>query len=214
MTGPTPEPRSDSDSDSDSEPGRHQVFLVRHGETEWTIARRHTGRTDIPLTDTGREEAKLLGDRLAGHDLALVLTSPLSRARETCELADLGTPATVADDLREWDYGDYEGRTTADIREERPGWRLFTDGVPHGETPEEVARRADRVVAQARAAGGDVALFAHSHLLRVLAARWVEQPPVFGARLRLSTTSISILAWEREVPVILSWNDTSHLRAP
>lgn len=192
---------------------RHQVVLVRHGETEWTISRRHTGRTDIPLTDAGRQQAKLLGARLADRDFAEVLTSPLSRASETCRLADLRTPATVVDDLQEWDYGDYDGRTTADIRSERPGWLLFTDGVPNGETPDDVGRRTDRVIERIRAADGDVAVFAHSHLLRVLTARWVEQPPVFGEHIRLSTASISVLGWEREVPVILGWNDVSHLDA-
>jgi broad specificity phosphatase PhoE len=188
-----------------------KVVLVRHGETEWTVSRRHTGRTDIPLTETGRQEAKLIGARLADQQFEVVLTSPLSRARETCELAELGTPAAVTDDLLEWDYGDYEGRRTADIRTERPDWLLFRDGVPHGESPDDVARRVDRVIAQARQVDGDVALFAHGHLLRVLGARWIDQPPADGAHLLLSTGAICVLGWEREVPVLIHWNSTAHL---
>jgi broad specificity phosphatase PhoE len=188
-----------------------RVVLVRHGETEWTLSRRHTGRTDIPLTETGRQEAKLIGARLADQRPTAVFTSPLSRASETCELAGLGTPATVSDDLREWDYGDYEGRRTADIRAERPGWLLFTDGVPNGESPDDVARRVDRVLAQVRAIDGDVVLFAHGHLLRVLGARWIGAPPAYGAHLLLSTAAICLLGWEREVPVFVHWNSTAHL---
>jgi broad specificity phosphatase PhoE len=190
-----------------------KVVLVRHGETEWTVSRRHTGRTDIPLTENGRQEAKLIAARLADQRFASVLTSPLSRARETCELAELGTPATVTDDLLEWDYGDYEGRRTADIRTERPDWLLFRDGVPHGESPDDVARRVDRVIARAREVDGDVALFAHGHLLRVLGARWIDQPPADGAHLLLSTGAICLLGWERETPVLIHWNSTAHLES-
>jgi broad specificity phosphatase PhoE len=195
-----------------SEP-RQRIVLVRHGETEWTISRRHTGRTDVPLTDAGRQEAKLIGARLADVHFTAVLTSPLSRAAETCALAglDSDTPVVETDDLLEWDYGDYEGRRTADIRAERPGWLLFTDGVPNGESPDDVARRVDRVIARVRDIDGNVALFAHGHLLRVLGSRWIEQPPEHGAHLMLSTAAISLLGWEREVPVLVHWNSTAHL---
>jgi broad specificity phosphatase PhoE len=195
-----------------SEP-RQRIVLVRHGETEWTISRRHTGRTDVPLTDAGRQEAKLIGARLADVHFTAVLTSPLSRAAETCALAglDSDTPVVETDDLLEWDYGDYEGRRTADIRAERPGWLLFTDGVPNGESPDDVARRVDRVIARVRDIDGNVALFAHGHLLRVLGSRWIEQPPEHGAQLMLSTAAISLLGWEREVPVLVHWNSTAHL---
>ncbi|HJV08794.1 MAG TPA: histidine phosphatase family protein, partial [Acidimicrobiales bacterium] len=156
------------------------IVLVRHGETEWSVSGQHTGRTDIPLTDAGRRQAEGLGRRLAAWNFARVLSSPLSRALETCRLAGLGDRAELTDDLQEWDYGDYEGRRTADIRQERPGWGLWTDGVPAGETVDDVGRRADRVLDEARAAGGDVALFAHGHVLRVLGARWVDLPPACG----------------------------------
>jgi probable phosphoglycerate mutase len=182
-----------------------RLFAVRHGETEWSLSGRHTGRTDIPLADVGRERAKHVGDVLAGRTFALVLTSPFSRARDTAALA--GFPdAVVDDDLREWDYGDYEGLKTLDIREERPGWFLWDDGVPHGESIDEVAARADRVIARAQAAGGDVLVFAHGHILRVLAARWLEQPPGFGRHLILSPATLSILAHEREAPALETWN--------
>ncbi len=186
---------------------RHQVVLVRHGQTAWSVSGQHTGATDIPLTDEGRGHAEALGTRLAGWTFARVFSSPLARAVETCQLAGLGDRADIVDDLREWDYGEYEGRRTADIRLERPGWGLWHDGVPAGETVEEVGRRADRVIEAARQAGGAVALFAHGHVLRVLGARWVDLPPVEGARLALSTASISVLGWERETAVIERWND-------
>ena len=187
---------------------RH-VFLVRHGETEWSRAKKHTGRTDIELTDIGRREARLLAARLAGESFAAVLTSPLSRARETCLLAGLGDVAQVVDDLREWDYGDYEGLRTADIRKDRPGWWLWRDGVPGGETVDEVGRRADRVIDAARAAEGDVALFAHGHVLRVLASRWIGLPPDHGRLFALATASVSVLGWEREAAVVERWNETA-----
>jgi len=188
-----------------------RVTLIRHGETEWSASGRHTGRTDIPLTDRGREDAKRLGARLAPQEFALVLTSPLSRAVETCRLAGLDGQIETTDDLLEWDYGDYEGRRTAEIRAERPGWLLWTDGVPNGERPEEVARRVDRVIARVRAVDGDVALVAHGHVLRMLAGRWLEQGPAFGARLPLATAAVSVLGWEHELAGILVWNDQSHL---
>ena len=190
------------------EPGaRHQVVLVRHGQTEWSVSLRHTGRTDIPLTDEGRRQAEALAQVLSRWQFAHVLTSPLTRARETCRLAGLGDGAEVTDDLREWDYGDYEGRTTTDIQAERPGWDLWVDGVVGGETVEEVGRRADRVIDKARNAGGDVALFAHGHLLRILGARWVDLPAAAGRRLALSTASVSVLGWERATAVLEQWNE-------
>jgi broad specificity phosphatase PhoE len=189
-----------------------RVVLIRHGATEWSVSGQHTGRTDIPLTDAGRAAAKRLGARLAGERFALVLSSPLARAAETCRIAVPGADrAELTDDLMEWDYGAYEGRRTADIRQERPGWLLWTDGVPDGETIDEVAARVDRVIARARDVGGDVALCAHGHVLRVLAARWLAEPPTFGGRLKLDTAALSILAWDRELPALVLWNDTSHL---
>jgi probable phosphoglycerate mutase len=182
--------------------------LVRHGETEWSTSGRHTGSTDIPLTDDGRAAAQHLATTLTGHTFASVLTSPLSRARDTCTLAGFGGSAVISDDLREWDYGDYEGITTDEIRKTRPEWTVFTDGCPGGESPDQVAARADRVVAQARRNEGDTIVFSHGHLLRVLAARWVGLPPQAGAHLALATASVSTLGWERETPVIESWDLT------
>lgn len=189
------------------------VTLIRHGETEWTIARRHTGRTDVPLTENGRQQAKQLGLRLAAQQFDLVLTSPLSRAAETCRLAGLGDAAVERDELMEWDYGDYEGLRSAEIRESRRGWLLFTDGVPGGETAAEVAGRVDRVIADIRSVSGQVAVFAHGHLLRVLASRWIEHDVSFGARLTLGTAAMCQLGWEHGVPTITLWNDRSHLQA-
>ena len=182
---------------------------MRHGQTEWSLSGQHTGTTDIPLTEQGRRHAEALGARLAGWRFDRVLSSPLARALDTCRLAGMGDRAEVTDDLREWDYGEYEGRRTVDIREERPGWGLWVDGVPGGETVDEVGRRADRVIETARHAGGDVALFAHGHILRVLAARWVGLPPDHGRLLALSTASISVLGWERETAVVERWNETA-----
>ncbi|HXQ75143.1 MAG TPA: histidine phosphatase family protein [Acidimicrobiales bacterium] len=188
-------------------PGSGRLVVVRHGATAWSTALRHTGRTDLRLEPEGRDQARVVGRRLADHRFALVLVSPLARARETCELAGFAG-AEVCDDLREWDYGAYEGRTTADIRSERPGWSLWFDGVPGGETLAEVATRADRVVAVARAAGGDVLVFAHAHILRVVAARWLSLPAGDGSRWVVGPASVSVLGWERETPVIERWNDT------
>jgi len=187
------------------------IVLVRHGETEWSAGGRHTSVTDLALTESGRRAAGRLGARLAGRDFALVLTSPRARARETCMLAGL-QGALVVDDLAEWDYGDYEGLTTAQIRERRPDWLLWRDGAPNGEQAADVGARADRVLARALAAGGDVALFAHGHVLRVIGARWTEREPAFGAHLALDTASLSELGFERETRVLRGWNDTSHLR--
>jgi broad specificity phosphatase PhoE len=189
----------------------NQVILVRHGQTEWSANGRHTGRTDIPLTAAGREQADLAGQRLRGHDVALVLSSPLARAFETCRLAGYGDVALSDEDLLEWDYGAYEGLTSSEIHARRPGWSLWTDGCPDGERGADVAARVDRVIARCRAADGDVALFAHGHVLRVLGARWSAQDPTLGATLFLSTASVSVLGWEHAAPVISRWNDTAHL---
>jgi probable phosphoglycerate mutase len=188
-----------------------EVVLVRHGETEWSRSGRHTGRTDVPLTDLGRHQAELLGRRLRGRSFALVLTSPLGRARETCRLTGLGEGGLLRDELREWDYGEYEGITTPEIRSRRPDWFLWRDGCPGGETAAEVGARADRVVAELRAAGGDCAVFGHGHMLRVLAARWLGLPPGEGRLLGLSTATLSVLGYERETPVLWLWNEASHL---
>jgi probable phosphoglycerate mutase len=184
------------------------LWLVRHGETEWARIGRHTGRTDVPLTDAGREQARDLGRRLAGHRFALVLTSPLSRARDTAVLAGFGTVARPDPDLMEWDYGSLEGRETADIRADYPGWSIWHGPWPGGETIAEVAARADRVVARVRAghAGGDSLVFAHGHLLRVLAARWLGLAPESGGLFALDTGTISVLGWERAAPVVQTWN--------
>jgi probable phosphoglycerate mutase len=187
------------------------LWLLRHGETAWTILGRHTGRTDLELTPLGRQQAMVLGRRLGARPFALVLTSPLLRAHETCRLAGHGEVALLEPDLQEWDYGAYEGRTTVEIRAERPGWTIWDGGVPGGETIDEVAARADRVIARAAAAGGDVALFAHGHLLRVLGARWIGLPGAAGGGLALDTTSVSVLGLERERRVIRHWNEVGHL---
>jgi broad specificity phosphatase PhoE len=195
-----------------------RVVLIRHGATEWSVSGQHTGHTDVPLTPAGRDAALRLRPRLADEKFTLVLSSPLSRAADTCRIALPSAAASSAmeldDDLMEWDYGAYEGRRTADIRKDRPGWLLWTDGVVDGETIDQVAARVDRVIARARAVDGDVALCAHGHVLRVLAARWLDQPPAFGGHLKLDTAALSILSWDRELPAISSWNDTSHLPAP
>ena len=190
---------------------RPQLWLIRHGETEWTVTGQHTGRTDIPLTALGRRQAAALGRRLAGRTFALVLVSPLTRARETCRIAGYGEVAKPTDDLREWDYGDYEGRTTAEIRTEVSGWTIWTGNLPGGETLEQVARRASNVIEEATAAGGDAALFAHGHVLRVLAACWLGLPPDAGRLLVLGTASLSVLGHERETRTIITWNQDWHL---
>ncbi len=183
------------------------VYVVRHGATEWSLSGRHTGRTDLALVAAGREQAAAVGALVAGRSFALVLTSPLARARETCALAGFGGGAEVTHDLAEWDYGQYEGMTYEEIRSLRPGWTLGVDGVGGGETAAEVGRRADRVVERARAAPGDTLCFSHGHLLRVLAARWLGLPPAAGRLLVLDAGSLSVLGWEREVPVVESWNE-------
>lgn len=187
------------------------LWLLRHGETQWTLTGRHTGRTDVRLTPRGERQALALGRRLAGRSFSLVLTSPRARARETCRLAGYGAAAVVAPDMQEWDYGAYEGKTTAEIRKAAPSWTVWTDGVPDGETPDAVGQRADLMIAQAMKAGGHVALFAHGHFLRVLAARWLGLPPRGGGSLALDTASVSLLGFERERRVIRHWNEVCHL---
>jgi broad specificity phosphatase PhoE len=182
-----------------------EIWLVRHGATEWTETGQHTSRTDVPLTDEGREQARALGRVLDGHEFALVLSSPLSRALETCRLAGFGDAVETDDDLREWDYGEYEGRTTADIREERPGWNVWA-GSPGGESLDEVGARARRVLERATGADGDAALFSHGHFLRILGACWLGLAPEGGRFFLLSTAAASLLGYERESRVLREWN--------
>ena len=185
---------------------KHEVVLVRHGETAWSVSGQHTGRTDIPLTDNGRRMAAVVGHALAERAFALVLTSPLQRARETCRIAGYGDRAQVREDLMEWDYGAYEGLTTPRIHEMRPDWSLWRDGCPGGETAAQVGQRVDRIIREARAADGDAAIFAHGHVLRVLAARWLDLPPEGGRLLLLGTATLNVLGYERDQPVICRWN--------
>jgi broad specificity phosphatase PhoE len=187
-----------------------ELWLIRHGETAWSLSGAHTGRTDLPLTPQGEEKARALAPKLAGHKFALVLTSPLQRARRTCELAGLGDREQIEPNLMEWDYGAYEGLSTKDIHRDRPGWSLFRDGVPGGETIEQVAVRAAAVIERAMEAnmdaGGDVALFAHGHILRILATQWLKVEPKDARLFALSTASISTLGHEHETRVITRWN--------
>lgn len=191
-----------------------EVYLARHGETAWTIDGRHTGKTDVPLTERGERNALSLRDRLQGLTFSQVLTSPRSRAVRTCELAGFGAGARVDPDLAEWDYGDYEGLRTVDVRQEHPDWYLFRDGCPGGESMTEVGARADRVIARLRELGGRTLLFGHAHIFRVLAARWIELPPENARHLLLSTASLSVLSFEHgrlDEPAIRLWNDTQHV---
>jgi probable phosphoglycerate mutase len=183
-----------------------QVYLIRHGETEWSVSGQHTGMTDIPLTENGRSVAKLLKPVLTKETFALVLTSPLQRARETCALAGLGGCAEIDPDLMEWNYGDYEGLTPQQIYAQRPGWLVFTDGCPGGESPEQVGARVDRVIAKVHAVEGHVALFAHGHVLRVLAARWLGLRVADGGRFLLDTATLNILSHYRDIPAVQRWN--------
>ena len=187
---------------------RQQVVLVRHGDTEWAVEGRHTGRTDVPLTEQGRQEAASLAPFLKRWQFAKVLVSPRQRALETCRLAGFGEVAEIRDDLAEWDYGEYEGRTTPEIVAERPGWTLWDDGVPGGETVEDVGRRADRVIAEVRSTPGDVAIFAHGHVLRILGARWIGLAPKGGGRFALDPAGISVLGYEHTWAVLAHWNET------
>jgi probable phosphoglycerate mutase len=191
------------------------VCLARHGETAWSLSGQHTGLTDLPLTERGERNARRLGERLKGLSFAGVLTSPLQRARRTCELAGFGGVAAVDPDLVEWNYGDYEGKNSAEIHAVRPGWQLFRDGCPGGESPAEVATRADRVVARVRAIGGNVLIFSSGHFLRTLGVRWLGVAPEGGRYLFLSTASLSALGYEHgpSDPVIRLWDDTRHVGA-
>ncbi len=189
------------------------AYLARHGETAWTVSGQHTGLSDIPLTERGERNARRLGERLKGLAFARVFTSPLQRARRTCELAGFGARAEIDPDLVEWNYGRYEGLRTADIRKERPGWELFRDGCPGGESLAEVGARADRVIARVRAIEGNVLLFSSAHILRVLGARWIGLDPSGGRLLLLTTATLSVVGYEhnRSEPVIRLWNDAKHV---
>jgi broad specificity phosphatase PhoE len=192
------------------------VYLARHGETAWTLSGQHTGLTDLPLTDRGERNASRLGERLKGLTFAKVFTSPLQRAKRTCELAGFGSLVEMDRDLLEWDYGEYEGRRTAEILADRPGWQLFRDGCPGGESPDQVGARADRVLKRVRAVKGDVLLFSSGHFLRVFAARWLGLEAAAGRYFLLSTGSLGMLAYEHHSlsePVILLWNDTGHVES-
>ena len=183
-----------------------EVFLIRHGETEWSLNGRHTGRSDIPLTENGRQVARLWQPYAAVRKFALVLSSPLQRARQTCELAGLDAQAQIDDDLREWNYGDYEGLTPQQIRNAQPEWLLFRDGCPGGESPEQVGARVDRVIARIRGVQGDVAVFAHGHLQRVFAARWLGLPAPAGSHFLLETATLCVLSSYHGVPALKRWN--------
>jgi broad specificity phosphatase PhoE len=192
------------------------IYLARHGETAWSLSGQHTGSTDLPLTKRGERNAIRLGERLKGLTFAKVLTSPLQRATRTCELAGFGGRAEIDRDLLEWNYGEYEGRSTAEILADRPDWQLFRDGCPAGESPDQIGARADRVVRRARATKGDVLLFSSGHFLRVLAARWLGLEAGAGRNFLLTTGSLSMLAYEHysySEPVIRLWNDTSHVES-
>ena len=189
------------------------VYLARHGETAWSLSGQHTGRTDLPLTERGERNACALGERLRGLTVARVFTSPLQRAMRTCELAGFGAAAEIDPDLVEWDYGQYEGRRSAEIHVERPDWQLFRDGCPGGESPGQIGARADRVVGRVRAVKGDVLVFSSGHFLRVLAARWLGLDAAGGRYLLLSTASLSTLGYEHKLaePAIHLWNDNRHV---
>jgi len=189
-----------------TEQQKPELWLIRHGETAWSLSGQHTSRTDIPLTGHGKVRAKEIHDYLAGRPFSLVLTSPRQRAQDTCRIAGYADVAQIDDNLSEWDYGSYDGRTTAEIRAERPGWSIWDDGVLDGETIEQVATRAQAIIERSLAAGGQVALFSHAHFLRILAATWLGLDPREGKLLALGTGSISRLGFERETRVILSWN--------
>ena len=182
------------------------VFAIRHGETEWSLSGKHTGSTDIPLTDHGRRLAERMRPVLARNFSGLALCSPMQRARETCELAGFGQNMAVDPDLAEWDYGEYEGMTPKEIHEVKPGWLIFRDGCPGGETPEQVGARVDRVIARTRALDRDILLFAHGHVLRVLGARWIGLPPGGGQHFLLDTGTLCVLSYYRDVPAVRIWN--------
>jgi broad specificity phosphatase PhoE len=189
------------------------IYLARHGETAWSVSGQHTGRTDLPLTERGERNARALGERLRGMTFAKVLTSPLQRAVRTCELAGFGAVAEIDPDLVEWDYGEYEGRRTAEIHAQRPDWQLFRDGCPGGESPDQIGARADRVIGRVRALKADVLVFSSGHFLRVFAARWLGLDASAGRYLLLSTASLSALGYEHNLtePAIRLWNETRHV---
>ena len=188
-----------------------RLVLARHGETEWSKSGQHTGRTDIPLTDVGRDQARRLGDALAGRTFARVVSSPLVRALETCRIAGFGDRVEIDEELQEWDYGAYEGRRRVDIALEEPGWTVWSRPIRDGESLAELGARADRVIARLLPVGGDVLVFSHGHFLRVLAARWIEAPPLLASRLELATATISELGWETDRRVVEAWNAAGHL---
>jgi broad specificity phosphatase PhoE len=191
------------------------LYIARHGETIWSLSGQHTGMTDLPLTENGERNARRLGERLRGLKFAKVFTSPLQRAAKTCDLAGFGAVAETDRDLVEWNYGEYEGLRSAEIQAKRPGWFIFRDGCPGGESPDQIAARADRVVKRVRAVGDDVLVFSSAHFLRTLAARWLGLEPAGGKYFLLGTASLSILSYEHELshPAIQLWNDTRHLAA-
>jgi len=191
----------------------NELWLARHGETEWSLSGRHTGRTDVPLTAAGERQARALGERLRGASFALVLASPLARARRTAELAGFGDALALDEDLAELDYGAYEGRTTAEIQRSRPGWDLWRDGCPGGESVADAAARAERVLARVRAADGPVLLVGHGHLTRVLVSRALTLDPAHGRHLALDPASLSIVGSEHAAPALRLWNDAGHLSA-
>jgi len=198
---------------ADEESALPNVYLIRHGETEWSLSGRHTGRTEVPLTKRGEEAAAHLKDRLWKEKFTHIYSSPRQRARQTCELSGFGRTMEVDDDLQEWDYGDYEGLRTSEIQSIRAGWNLFRDGCPNGETLEQVATRADRIVTRLRQSNGNVAIFSHGHFLRVLAARWLALPAIEGRRFLLGPATIGILGYEHrnlDEPVVVLWNDAQH----
>jgi broad specificity phosphatase PhoE len=192
---------------ADADLRRPRLWLVRHGETEWAKNGRHTGRTDVPLTDLGRSQAVAVGRKIGKQPFAEVLSSPLARALDTSRIAGFGARVELVDDLREWDYGADEGRTTEEIRRDQPGWSIWADGPSGGETIADVSARVDRVIERVLAASGDVLCFAHGHVLRILAARWLDLEPVEGRRFALSTATLSVLGWEREIADIQRWNE-------
>ena len=185
-----------------------QVFVIRHGETEWSAAGRHTGRTDLSLTESGREQGQALAKLIAGRRFDLVLTSPLRRAHETCELTGLGAQARLEPDLAEWDYGEFEGLTTTEMRERIPNWSIWTHPPEQGEGLADLGERADRVIRSVRAVDGDVALFGHGHALRILTVRWLALKPIAGSGFELGTGAIGVLGWNREFPAVIRWNQT------
>ncbi|MGN6168474.1 MAG: histidine phosphatase family protein [Solirubrobacteraceae bacterium] len=188
--------------------GPQRILLVRHGETEWSASGQHTSRTDLPLVEVGREQARALAPALRNRKFTSVLSSPLKRAMETCELTGFGDVVQVREELREWDYGEYEGLTTSQIREQRPDWNLWRDGCPDGESPDQVSARAGRLLASLAEVDGEVIVFAHGHILRVLSARWLEMPVSAGARLVLSAGALCVLGHERETRALERWNET------